>query len=210
MDHKLVLDYFEDLDTSTVEQLFALENLYKEWNEKINLISRKDIEAVLQHHILHSLSISKFFNFKPGTTILDLGTGGGLPGIPLSLVFPEVDFTLIDGKGKKIMVVQDIIQRLSIKNASAFHRRAEEHKNKYDFVVSRAVTSVDKLYEWSYNLIKSKQINAIPNGMICLKGGNIKEELKLLPRGSYYDIFALSDIFDLPYYKEKYVIYIQL
>lgn len=187
-----------------------LESIYRDWNEKINLISRKDIHNFNAHHLLHALAISKIFNFHVGAQILDLGTGGGLPGIPLAIRYPEVNFTLIDGKRKKIMVVQDIIERLGLKNATAQHIRAEEIKSKFDFVVCRAVASLEKIYGWSERIIKEEQMHAIPNGLICLKGGNIKEELEALPRDAYYEVFPLANFFDMPYYEEKYVIYTQL
>ena len=210
MEVNLLEQYLPDLSDQQNTLLFQLERLYLEWNEKINLISRKDIDRVMEHHILHALSIPFFFNFTPGSEILDLGTGGGLPGIPLAIRYPECRFTLIDGKGKKIMVVNDIVDRLQLPNVKGKAIRAEEIKHKFDFIVCRAVTSIDRLYGWADRLIKHKQQNPIPNGLIALKGGNIKEELKSLPRGTYFEVYPIWEIFDLPYYEEKYIIYIQM
>lgn len=205
----LIKKYFPKL---TQEQLHLLEQLgplYQDWNQKINLISRKDIDNLYDHHILHALALTKIIKFKAGSEILDLGTGGGLPGIPLAIFFPEVQFTLIDGTRKKIMVVEDIIQQLGLKNAKAQQIRAEELKGKYDFVICRAVASLDKLVVWSRRLLKHKQQHGLPNGLITLKGGNVKAEIKALPKGEYAEIAALSDFFEEAYYQEKYAVYVQ-
>jgi 16S rRNA (guanine527-N7)-methyltransferase len=201
--------HFPKLTAQQIQKLEQLGTLYREWNEKINVISRKDIDNIYPHHILHSLAIAKYIDFKPEAKILDLGTGGGLPGIPLAILFPETQFTLIDGTRKKIMVVNAICEALDLSNAKGLHVRAEEHRNKYDFVVSRAVAQTEKLIGWSFPLIRNKQIHAIPNGLITLKGGNLAAELKALPRGTYYEQYPLRDFIDEPYFEEKSLIYVQ-
>jgi len=184
--------------------------LYPEWNAQINLISRKDIENLEERHLLHSLAIAKFLKFKNGTQILDLGCGGGFPGIMLAIVFPNVQFTLIDGRNKKIMVVNDIIEKLRLKNAKAIHGRAEELKGaKFDYVVTRAVASIEKLQNWTQRLLKEEQINARPNGIIALKGGNIKEEVKALKKSDYYEITPVSSYFAGVFFEEKFILYLQ-
>ncbi|MEZ4981764.1 MAG: 16S rRNA (guanine(527)-N(7))-methyltransferase RsmG, partial [Saprospiraceae bacterium] len=170
----LVKKYFPELPAATLEKLEGLEPLYREWNDKINVISRKDIDNFQEHHLLHSLAITKYIRFQPGTEVMDLGTGGGFPGIPLAIVFPEVKFYLIDGIMKKIRVVNEVAEALGLKNVEAHQKRAEELKGKtFDFVVSRAVAPIDKLYEWSYRLIHENHRNSMPNGLIALKGGNL-------------------------------------
>ena len=205
-----LLDYYPKLKATQQEQLAQLGPFYQDWNQKINLISRKDIENFYPHHVLHSLSIGRFFEIRPKAQILDLGTGGGFPGIPLAITHPEASFTLIDGKQKKIMVVNEAIQHLGLQNAKAFAIRAEELKQKFDFVVCRAVASIEKLFAWSRPLIKHKQSHGLPNGLICLKGGaKLDEEIKLLPRGTYTEIFPLKKWYNLPYFEEKYIVYVQ-
>jgi 16S rRNA (guanine527-N7)-methyltransferase len=206
---QIILDYFPHLNTAQQAQFAQLDALYREWNAKINVVSRKDIDALYDHHILHSLGIAKVVNFKPGAEILDIGTGGGLPGIPLAILFPETEFTLVDGTGKKIKVVQEIVQALGLKNVNAQHIRAEELKRQFDFSVCRAVTTLDKLCTWTWPLLKHKQQHALPNGLITLKGGNLREEIAALPRGTFVDKIPLSRFFKDPYYEEKYVVYVQ-
>ena len=206
---EILLKYFPQLTEQQQQQLAQLGALYKEWNEKINVISRKDIDNVYDHHILHSLGITRLIHFAPGAEILDLGTGGGLPGIPLAIFFPKTKFTLIDGTRKKILVAEEIIGALELANVKARHIRAEELKQKFDFVVCRAVASLDKLAAWSFPLIKRPQQHALPNGLITLKGGDVMAEIKALPRGSYTERYALSDFFEEAYYQEKYIIYVQ-
>ena len=201
--------YFPHLSPLQRKQLTQLGPLYQEWNQKINVISRKDIENVYPHHILHAMSIAKLVTFVAGASILDLGTGGGLPGIPLAILFPDTQFRLIDGTRKKIMVVQELVNALELKNVKAQHIRAEELKEKFDFVVCRAVASLDKLVEWSMPLIKKKQQHGLPNGLITLKGGNLRTEVKSLGRGAYAEVFPLSDFFDEPYFEEKHAVYVQ-
>lgn len=206
----IIQKYFTGFTPHQIDQFSKMEQLYKDWNSKINVISRKDIDNLYPNHILHSLSISAFISFSPGTKILDLGTGGGFPGIPLAIMFPEVDFHLIDGTRKKIHVVQEVASALKLTNVKAQHIRAEELKARYDFIVSRAVAPIDRLEEWSRPLISKKDQNAIPNGLITLKGGNLKKELKSLPRGSYFEKIPIQEFFPEPYYEDKYLIYLQM
>ncbi|HQU60614.1 MAG TPA: 16S rRNA (guanine(527)-N(7))-methyltransferase RsmG [Saprospiraceae bacterium] len=206
---EIILKYFPKLTESQRDQFAQLGPLFREWNDKINVISRKDIDNLYAHHILHSMALAKVITFKSGADILDLGTGGGLPGIPLAILFPETQFTLIDGTRKKILVVEEISQAIGLTNVKAQHIRAEEVKQRFDFVVSRAVASLDKLVEWSFPLIKKKQQHALPNGLLTLKGGDIKAEIKALARGSYAEIFQLSEFFKEEYYLEKFAIYVQ-
>lgn len=183
--------------------------LYREWNAQINVISRKDIEALYLHHVLHSLSILKYYDFKPGAEILDLGTGGGFPGIPLAIMRPDTRFLLIDGTAKKLKVVQNVVDELELKNVRVKHIRAEECKARFDMVVTRAVASSEKLLEWGRPLLKRKQVHAYPNGIIALKGGAVGDELDLLPAHEYYEIHAITDQFSESYFEEKFVVYIQ-
>ena len=206
---EILLKYFPQLTEQQQQQLVKLGTLYHEWNQKINVISRKDIDNLYAHHILHSLGIARLIHFAPGAEILDLGTGGGLPGIPLAIFFPQTKFTLIDGTRKKITVVEEIVGALELGNVSARHIRAEELKHKFDFVTCRAVASLDKLVDWSFPLIKRAQQHALPNGLIALKGGDVKSEIKALPRSAYSEVYPLSDFFDEEYYQEKYIIYVQ-
>ena len=184
--------------------------LYPEWNAQINLISRKDIANLEERHLLHSLAIAKFQSFKKGSQILDLGCGGGFPGIMLAIFFPDVHFVLVDSRNKKILVVNDVIEQLQLKNAKGLHARAEELKEiQFDFVVTRAVASIDKLQIWTKHLIKAKHINTRPNGIIALKGGNIKEEIKALKKSDYTEITPISSYFEEEFFTEKFVLYLQ-
>ncbi len=205
-----LLRYFPKLSDTQISQFEALLPFYKEWNAKINVISRKDIDNLMVHHVLHSLAIARYVHFLPDTKILDLGTGGGFPGIPLAIFFPQVHFTLIDGTRKKILVVEEACQHLELKNVSPKAMRAEETKEKFDFVVSRAVTALDQLLLWSRPLISHRQKNAIPNGLLTLKGGRVKQELKTIPRGNYAETTPVSEYFDDPFFEEKYLIYVQI
>lgn len=208
-DAQLLFRYFPKPDARALERFTALGPLYAEWNARVNVISRKDIDQVYPHHILHALAIAKFTSFRPGSEILDLGTGGGIPGIPLAILLPEVRFTLIDGTRKKIKVVEAIVEALELENVTARHIRAEEMKQSFDFVVSRAVASLDKLYAWSVPLLKRKEQNAIPNGLIALKGGKLEGEIKALPRGTYTELQPIRSYFPLPYFEDKFVLYVQ-
>jgi len=203
-----IKEYFPDFTATQYEQLEVLGELYIEWNAKVNLVSRKDIEHIFDRHILHAISIHHIMRFKAGSKILDLGTGGGLPGLPLAILFPESDFHLIDARSKKIMVVQDIVDRLSLSNVRATHGRAEELKSTYDFIVSRAVAQTKQLIEWTGNRFSSTEINAIPNGYILLKGGDVRKELKEAKVDRIADVYPIIDFIQEPWYEEKKLIYI--
>jgi 16S rRNA (guanine527-N7)-methyltransferase len=207
---QLLLKYFPNLTELQQAQFAQLDPLYRDWNEKINVISRKDIDHLYPHHVLHSLAIAKVVTFKPGAAVLDLGTGGGFPGIPLAILFPETHFTLVDSIGKKIKVVQEIATAIGLENVTALHRRVEELKKpQFDFAVTRAVTTLDKLYPWSARLISTKEQHVLPNGLIALKGGSVEEEIKTLPRDSYTETYPLADFFQEEYYREKFAVYVQ-
>lgn len=204
----IILKYFTNLSDKQREQYLKLDSLYHDWNSKINVISRKDIDALYEHHILHSLAIAKVIKFRPGTKVLDLGTGGGFPGIPLAIMFPETHFRLIDGTGKKIKVVNEVAQAIGLGNCEAEQIRGEYETGKYDFVVSRAVMPLPDLVSLIKKNIAKKQQNALPNGLICLKGGNITEEIK--PYKHIADVTDLGNIFDEKWFKQKFLIYIPL
>lgn len=202
--------YFPNLTLEQEQQFVDLGTLYKEWNQKINVVSRKDIDNIYRYHILHSLAIAKAMTLMPKAKILDLGTGGGLPGIPLAILFPDTSFKLIDGTRKKIFVVNAIIDELGLKNARGYQQRAEEMKEKFDFVVCRAVASIDKLYEWTSPLISNRHLHSVPNGLITLKGGDIKKELELLPKFVYHEIWPVQDYFPEDQFAEKVMVYAQV
>jgi 16S rRNA (guanine527-N7)-methyltransferase len=207
---ELILSHFPNLTERQQAQFAQLAPLYREWNEKINVISRKDIDNLYLHHILHSLAIAKVTDFKAGAHVLDLGTGGGLPGIPLAILFPKTRFTLVDGTRKKITVVEGIATALELDNVTALPARVEDLKaRQFDFVLSRGVAPLDKLVEWSFRLIADKQRHAMPNGLLALKGGNVDAEIRALPRGSYAETFPISNFFADPYFLEKFVVYVQ-
>lgn len=207
---ELIHKYFPDLTAHQYDQFARLDAAYREWNDKINVISRKDIDNLYLHHILHSLAVAKFIKFSPGTTVLDLGTGGGFPAVPLAIMFPEVQFTAIDGTRKKITVVNEIKEIAEIENLTAVHQRAEEHRKKYEFVVTRAVAKIDKLKLWSGNLIDpNNQRHGQPNGIIALKGGVLKAETNTLTKKDYYETYPIIKLFNEPYYEEKYILYLQ-
>ena len=204
-----ILSYFPDLTEVQQKQFSQLGDLYKDWNQKINVISRKDIDNLYVRHVLHSLAIPPVVRFRSGADILDLGTGGGFPGIPLAILYPEVNFTLIDGTRKKVHVVQEVVNAIGLENVTARQIRAEELKGKFDFVVTRAVARLDKLIHWSQRLLKNKERHAIPNGILALKGGNIEAEAKDIPKGNYVEIYPINDFFKEAEFAEKYVIYVQ-
>jgi 16S rRNA (guanine527-N7)-methyltransferase len=205
---EIISKYFKELSPAQQDQFAALFDVYKEWNDKINVISRKDFDTLYERHVLHSLAIVKFLPFQNGSKILDIGTGGGFPGIPLAIMFPECQFHLVDSIGKKIKVVQEVAAALGLKNVKATHGRAEEVKDKYDFVVSRAVAELELLVKWSQGKISKKQINAIPNGLICLKGGDLSEELKAV--NQYKELYSLNDYFTEDFFETKKLVYVSL
>ena len=203
-----ILKYFPGLTDEQRRQVELLDGLYREWNAKINVISRKDIDNLYEHHVLHSMAIARMVNFRPGTRILDFGTGGGFPGIPLAILFPECQFKLIDGTGKKIRVAQEVAQAIGLKNCHPEHLRGEEEKDKYDFVVSRAVMPLPDLVKIVRKNIRKEQRNALPNGVICLKGGDLQAEMQ--PFRHIVETAELSQWFSEPWFKEKHIIYLPL
>jgi len=204
MSTSLVLKYFPDLTENQIEQFTKLEALYNEWNEKINVISRKDMESLYEKHILHSLGIAKVMKFAPGTKVLDIGTGGGFPGIPLAILFPESEFTLIDSIGKKISVVNAVSEGVGLTNVTAIHGRAEKLKEKFHFVVSRAVTQMPEFLRWLKGKFEKEQFNTKHNGILYLKGGDLAEELA----GLKCEIFSLKNYFEGEFFDTKKVVYL--
>lgn len=208
MSKEIIFQYFQELTDVQREQFAQLDALYREWNAKINVISRKDIDNLYSHHVLHSLGIAKVINFRPGTKIMDIGTGGGFPGIPLAILFPECQFKLIDSIGKKIKVATAVAQAIGLKNVQIEHRNVMEEKAKYDFVVSRAVMKASDLVKLVRKNISREQRNALPNGLICLKGGDVTEEMA--PFANCSEVWNLSQYFDDAFFETKKVTYIQL
>ena len=205
---EIILKYFPDLTEEQRKQFAALYDLYTDWNSKINVISRKDIENLYEHHVLHSLGIAKVIQFRPGTSIMDLGTGGGFPGIPLAILFPEVKFHLVDSIGKKVRVATEVANAIGLKNVTFRHARAEEEKQLFDFVVSRAVMPLADLVKIARKNIKKEQQNALPNGLICLKGGELQHEI--LPFHKQAVSLNLSDHFKEEFFQTKKVVYVPL
>lgn len=202
----LILKYFSEFTDEQIAQLTALEELYKEWNAKINVISRKDIESIYLHHVLHSLSIAAIADFKPGTQVIDIGCGGGFPGVPLAIFFPETEFHLVDSIAKKLKVVDAVCEGAGIKNISTQHTRAEEIKNrKFDFAVSRAVAPLKDLWTWAAPLIRKGTNNGIAQGLICLKGGDLNQEI--FESGLRPKMMPIFKIFPEEYFQEKYIIH---
>ena len=197
--------YFPNLSQDQLEKFMRLVPIYKDWNSKVNLISRRDIENLFTNHILHSLSIVNIIEFESSTSVLDVGTGGGFPGIPLAIFFPNVKFTLLDSIGKKIKVVESVSKDLSLSNVTAINDRVENHFDTYDFILSRAVAKMDKFYSLVNKNLNSKSINEIPNGIISLKGGDLKDELKDFKEKKIFDI---SEFFTDDFFKTKRVVYV--
>ena len=203
---ELILKYFPDLTEEQKRQFAALYDLYTDWNSNINVISRKDIENLYEHHVLHSLGIAKVIRFKPGTKVMDLGTGGGFPGIPLAILFPEVQFHLVDSIGKKVRVATEIAGSIGLKNVTTRHARAEEEKQLFDFVVSRAVMPLTDLLKIIRKNISPKQQNALPNGLICLKGGELERET--MPVKNKTTMWNLKEFFGEEFFETKKVVYV--
>ena len=204
----IILKYFPNLSEVQQQQFAALYDLYTDWNSKINVISRKDITNLYEHHVLHSLGIAKVIRFKPGTKVMDLGTGGGFPGIPLAILFPEVQFHLVDSIGKKVKVATEIANTIGLKNVTTRHCRAEEEKQLFDFVVSRAVMPLTDLLKIIRKNIKKEQHNALPNGLICLKGGELEREV--MPVKHQTLMYDLKDYFEEEFFETKKVVYVTI
>ena len=205
---EIILKYFPNLTEQQKEQLAALYNLYTDWNSKINVISRKDITNLYEHHVLHSLGIAQVINFRPGTRVMDLGTGGGFPGIPLAILFPDTTFHLVDSIGKKIRVATEVANSIGLKNVTCCHKRAEEEKGKFDFVVSRAVMPLIDLVKIVQKNIDPKQQNALPNCLICLKGGELEHET--MPLKHKVTIWDLKNYFQEDFFQTKKVVYVSI
>lgn len=205
---QIIDKYFPGLSQRQKEQFNNLDTLYREWNAKINVISRKDIDNLYEHHVLHSMAIARIVRFKPSTSILDFGTGGGFPGIPLAILFPECRFRLIDGTGKKVNVAAEIAKAIGLENVEAIHQRGEEEKGKFDFIVSRAVMPMSDLVKIVSKNISRKQHNSIANGILALKGGNLSAELK--PYHKIVEVTPISQFFDEEWFREKSVIYLPM
>ncbi len=203
-----IFTYFPNLTDLQQQQFSDLYSLYREWNEKINVVSRKDVDNIYLHHVLHSLAIAKVVEFQLGAEVLDVGTGGGFPGIPLAILFPNTRFHLVDSIGKKIIVVQAVTEALNLKNVTSEHTRAEKINSKYDFVVTRAVARLKVLLQWSRKHIKAESNHTIFNGLLALKGGNLREELK--ESRTNYSLYPLTDFFLEEYFDQKYVVYVPL
>jgi 16S rRNA (guanine527-N7)-methyltransferase len=204
----IITQYFPDLTEKQKDQFAKLHELYVEWNNKINVISRKDIDNLYVNHVLHSLGIAKVQKFKPGSSVLDVGTGGGFPGIPLAILFPETQFHLVDSIGKKITVVNAVAEGAGLKNVKGEQIRAEQIKGKYDFIVSRAVTRIKEFYGWVHNKAKEKSVHELDNGILYLKGGDLEEELGELKKP--YSLYNLSDYFKEEFFETKKVVYVPL
>lgn len=204
---QLILKYFPDLTGQQLHQFTQLEELYKKWNNQINVISRKDTDNFYERHVLHSLGIAKIINFKKGSEILDIGTGGGFPGIPLAILFPDVHFTLVDSIGKKIKVVNEVAKELELKNVIGIHSRAENINQKFDFIVSRAVTAMPDFLKWVDKKFNKTNINDLTNGILYLKGGDLLDEMSGVKK--FYEFYELNKVFNESFFDTKKVVYIK-
>lgn len=204
---ELILKYFPELSDVQKEQFSKLQDLYQDWNLKINVVSRKDIDELYLRHVLHSLGIAKVMEFNAGSNVMDVGTGGGFPGIPLAILFPESNFHLVDSIGKKIKVVNEVVQGLGLENVRTTHGRVEEVKEEYDFIVSRAVAQMETFVRWTKNKIAKKATHPLKNGILYLKGGDLSEELKNFPKATIYD---LPSFFDEDFFETKKVVHLPL
>jgi 16S rRNA (guanine527-N7)-methyltransferase len=208
MKAELIKKYFPSISPAQLEQFEQLPVLYAEWNEKINVVSRKDIDNLMLHHVLHSLAIAKFIGFKDGTEILDVGTGGGFPGIPLAILFPNCQFTLIDSIGKKIKVVNGVAESLGLTNVVAIHGRAEDLEQDFEFIVSRAVTRLTPFYYWVHKKVSPNHFHTMRNGLICLKGGDLEEELAEF--GKKHKLHELYEVFEEEFFETKKLVYVPM
>jgi len=204
---QLIEKYFDALPQDQKEKLFKLEELYTFWNNQINVISRKDTDNFYERHVLHSLAIAKIIDFKAGTKIMDIGTGGGFPGIPLAIIFPKVDFLLVDSIGKKIKVVNEVAKDLELSNVRGVHARAEEIDDKFDFIVSRAVTKMPKFLTWTKGKFLDRKINDINNGILYLKGGDLSDEMRGVKKKAEY--YNLNEVFDETFFDTKKVVHVE-
>lgn len=204
---EIILKYFPNLSESQIQQFTKLQELYQDWNLKINVVSRKDIDELYLRHVLHSLGIAKVMQFQPGSKVMDVGTGGGFPGVPLAILFPETHFHLVDSIGKKIKVVNEVVEGLGIENVTTTHGRVEEVKETYDFIVSRAVAQMETFHRWVKNKVHKKQNHDLKNGILYLKGGDLTEELAKFPRATIYD---LTGFFDEDFYETKKVVHLPI
>lgn len=208
---EVIFNYFSDFTPQQIEQFKQLEAVYTEWNEKINVISRKDIGSLYTKHILHSLAIVTEFQFVPGTRIVDIGTGGGFPGIPLAIFFPEAEFHLVDSIGKKIKVVDEAVQALGLKNVTTYHTRVETMpKQNFDFAVSRAVAPLRDLWTWAKPLLRNNRLaeDVHKNGLVCLKGGDLRNEIR--ESGMHPHLWDISSVFEEPYFQDKFIVYVPI
>jgi 16S rRNA (guanine527-N7)-methyltransferase len=208
MNAALIKKYFPEITVQQEAQFDKLLPLYKEWNEKINVVSRKDIENLMLHHVLHSLAIAKFLPFRPGTEVLDVGTGGGFPGIPLAILFPETQFLLVDSIGKKIKVVEGVVEALGLSNVEAKHMRAEDVDNDFEFIISRAVTQLTPFYYWVKNKISPNHFHTQRNGLLLLKGGELTEEIEEL--GKKVKVIGLTTYFEEEFFETKKLVYVPM
>jgi 16S rRNA (guanine527-N7)-methyltransferase len=206
---EIIEKYFSDFTPQQVKQFSQLKELYTEWNEKINVISRKDIDFLYERHVLHSLAIAAICNFEPGAQVIDIGTGGGFPGIPLAIFYPDVQFTLVDSIGKKIKVVEEVAAATELTNVRAIHGRAEQVNAKFDFAVSRAVAPLGELWNWiNLSVRKGRRSGTLANGLICLKGGDLDKEIKESGLSNIVQAWSVQDIFPEPHFEEKFLIYV--